>query len=120
MTEQRNAQRCNKACCLYIDAREVSKEDYATATLGIIGTTRGTAIVCLKEKTNKAVANETGFYIGSPLIGSPLTNSVKNSADSFIYDTKTHAYLRIATDIDYQRLRAARKKVDGAKQARHR
>ena len=115
MTEQRNAQRCNKACCLYIDAREVSKEEYATATLGIIGTTRGTAIVCLKEKTNKAVANEAGFYIGSP-----LTNSVKNSADSFIYDTKTHAYLRIATDIDYQRLRAARKKVDGAKQARHR
>jgi hypothetical protein len=115
MTEQRNAQRCNKACCLYIDAREVSKEEYATATLGIIGTTRGTAIVCLKEKTNKAVAAETGFYIGSP-----VTNSVNNSADSFIYDTKTHAYLRIATDIDYRRLRTARKKVDGAKQARHR
>jgi|SRR5580692_2874784 hypothetical protein len=115
MTEQRNAQRCNKACCLYIDAREVSKEEYTTATLGIIGTARGTAIVCLKDKINKAVANETGFYIGSP-----LTNSVKNSPDSFIYDTKTHAYLRIATDIDYQRLRAARKKVDGPKQEQHR
>lgn len=115
MTEQRNAQRCNRDCCLYIDAREVSKGEYATATLGIIGTTQGTAIVCLKEKTNKAVADETGFYIGSPVM-----NSDKNSADSFIYDTKTHAYLRIATDIDYRRLRAARRKVDGAKQARPR
>jgi hypothetical protein len=115
MTEQRNAQRCNKACCLYIDAREVSKDEYATATLGIIGNSQGTAIVCLKEKTNRAVADETGFYVGSP-----VTNSDKNSTDSFVYDTKTHAYLRIATDIEYRRLRTARKKVDEAKQARHR
>ncbi len=112
MTEQRDVQRCNKGCCLYVNARKVSKEEYAEATEGIFGTIRGTAIPCLKEETNKAIADETGFYVGGP-----VTNAVKSSTNSFVYDTKTHAYLRIATNKDYIRLKAARKKVDEAKQA---
>ena len=113
MTEQRDVQRCNKDCCLYVNGRKVSKEEYAEATKGIFGTIRGTAIPCLREETNKAIADETGFYVGGP-----VTNTVKHSTDSFAYDTKTHIYLRIATNEDYTRLKAARKKVDGAKQAR--
>jgi hypothetical protein len=111
MIEQRDVQRCNKGCCLYVNARKVSKEEYAEATRGIFGTIRGTAIPCLKEETNKAIADETGFYVGGP-----VTNSEKSSTDSFAYDTKTHAYLRIATNKDFIRLKAARKKVDEAKQ----
>jgi hypothetical protein len=112
MTEQRDVQRCNKGCCLYVNARKVSKEEYAEATRRISGTIRGTAIPCLREETNKAIADETGFYVGGP-----VTNSEKSSIDSFAYDTNTHAYLRIATNKDYIRLKAARKKVDEAKQA---
>jgi hypothetical protein len=112
MTEQRDVQRCNKGCCLYVNGRKVSKAEYEEATKGILGPTRGTAIPCLKEETNKAIADETGFYVGGP-----VTNAEKSATDSFAYDTRTHAYLRIATNEDYNRLKAARKKVDGAKQA---
>lgn len=96
----------------HVNGRKVSKAEYAEATKGIFGPTRGTAIPCLKEETNKAIADETGFYVGGP-----VTNAEKSSTDSFAYDTRTHAYLRIATNEDYNRLKAARKKVDGAKQA---
>jgi hypothetical protein len=112
MIEQRDVQRCNKGCCLFVNARKVSKEEYAEAIKGISGATRGAAIPCLKEETNKAIADETGFYVGGP-----VTNSEKSSIDSFAYDTKTHAYLRIATNKDYILLKAARRKVDGVKQA---
>ena len=112
MIEQRDVQRCNKGCCLFVNSRKVSIEEYAEAIKSVSGTTRGGAIPCLKEEINKAIADETGFYVGGP-----VTNSEKSSTDSFAYDTKTHAYLRIATNKDYIRLKAARKKVDGARQA---
>jgi len=96
MIEARDVQRCGHGCCIYVRGQQVTKEEYGErVTQGEIA--RHTYIGCLTDRGSKivkAAAVELGFYFGVPSSRRAIP------AEGFVYDTKTHSYLRMATPDD--------------------
>jgi hypothetical protein len=96
MIEQKDVQLCSQGCCIYVNNQPLTEEEYnkgvATGEIGW-----HTQISCMSERGSKfviATANKVGFYFGLP---SPQQIGSK---DGFVYDTKSHRYLRTATAED--------------------
>ena len=96
MIEERDVQRCGHGCCIYVRGQQVTKEEYGERVAkGEI--VRHTNIACLAHRGSKivkAAAVKLGFYFGVPISQRTIP------AKGFVYDTKTHSYLRTATAED--------------------
>jgi hypothetical protein len=107
MIDARDVQRCGHGCCIYVRGRQITKEEYGERVAkGEI--VRHTYIGCLTHRGSKivkAAAVELGFYFGVPSSRRTIP------AEGFVYDTKTHSYLRMATPEDARKwLKALRTK----------
>jgi hypothetical protein len=96
MIEAKDVQRCGHGCCIYVRGQQITKEEYGERVAkGEI--VRHTQIGCLTHRGSKivkAAAVELGFYFG-------VASSRRTiPAEGFVYDTKTHSYLRMATGED--------------------
>jgi hypothetical protein len=96
MIEARDVQRCGHGCCIYVRGQQVTKEEYGERVAkGEI--VRHTYISCLTHRGStivKAAAVRLGFYFGVPI------SQRTTPAQGFVYDTKTHSFLRTATAED--------------------
>jgi hypothetical protein len=97
MTEARDVQVCGHKCCIYIRGKRATPTEFQERVeSGEI--TQFTRIHCLSSRGSKVArdaSDRTGFYFGLP-----YESGEAEAVEGYVYDTKTHRYLREITGID--------------------